>query len=155
MKRPAHAAAVLFSAMLTVGAAAAGCGSSAKSTSAPAPPVVVPGPAGAYRDINVSAGRREVTLIGAQIGPLVPLVAARSFVPTEPLASYGLDPPAARLTYDRSSGAPLTLLVGSAGFDAHFVYVMDPVGRLVYTVASDQLRAVLAQVGVTVPQPTS
>lgn len=138
-----------------LGLAGAACASSGPSAgSVPVPPLVVPGPASAYASVQISAGVRSVALNQSGWAGIAPLVAARSFSPTEALASYGLAPPAATIEYHRSAGADLTLFVGSAGFDAHFVYVMLPGKSTIYTVAADRLRSLLAEVGVVVPEPT-
>jgi len=137
---------------VALAAVTASCGSGSAPALSP-PPVLVAGRPGQFGSVTVSAGARQARLSPALVAGVVPLVAAKEFRPPEPLADYGLAPARARLTYRRAAGAPIVLLVGGPTFDDHFIYVMPPGGRLLYTVAAAQLDPVLALVGVMVPAP--
>lgn len=130
----------------------AGCGRGGPpAVSSPAPPVVVPGSPGAFTEVELEAGTRQVSLSSAEVRTIAPLLAAKGFRPVEALPEYGLDPARARLVYRRRRGSATVLLLGGTTFDDHFVYVMKPSGSSIYTVAADQLRPLLALVGVAVP----
>lgn len=154
------AGALVVTACGTSAASAPGAGSGSSGT----PAVVVPAAAHGYASVVISAGPRRATLSPGQVSDVVPLRAAKAFIPPEPLSSYGLVPPAARIVFTGSDGA-ITVIVGAPTFDSHFVYVMRSGGgsgsvaggaaNTVYTVPADQLRAVLALVGVNVPAPAS
>ena len=153
--RPLGGSASAVGAAVVLALGMSGCaGSTPSAPAAPPPPVVVPGPASAYVGVILRAGARRVELSAAQRAGIAPLVAARSFLPPEQLSAYGLDPPDAELVYESRLAPDITVEVGAPGFDAHFVYVMLPGGRSVFTVASAELRPLLALVGVSVPQPT-
>jgi len=85
---------------------------------------------------------------------VAPLLAARTFTAPEPLPDYGLDKPVATVAYVRGGQAVTTLLVGSPDFDAAGFYVREPGGPDVYLVLSDNLRPVLALVGINEPAPS-
>jgi hypothetical protein len=70
------------------------------------------------------------------------------------LVEYGLDRPQADLTYRPVNGAgPVTVDVGSANFDRHFVYLQRRGRATVYLVAADSLRPALAVVGIDLGPP--
>ena len=138
---------------LGLGLAACGGGPGAGTANPPPPPVLVKGGAASYTSVVVSAGTRAVALDRGQWSAITPLLAAKSFRPDEPLSSYGLAPPVGRLVLRTRAGATTTLVVGGPTFDNHFVYVSRPGRRLVYTVPADQVRSLLALVGVVVGPP--
>jgi len=146
-----RAAAVTAAALALCACGASGPGPPATS----APPVAVPGPASAYTSVALTAGGHEADLDQSRWSAIAPLLAARSFRPPEPLSAYGLDPPVARIVYRRPAGSELTLDIGSADFDAHFVYVKVEGSESVFSVASAQLRPLLAVVGVSISVPAS
>ncbi|HVA43436.1 MAG TPA: hypothetical protein VNF50_08140 [Acidimicrobiales bacterium] len=150
--RPARAAVTVVGLMAVVALVAASCGSAPGPASSP-PPVVVPGRASDFSTVYVEAGNRQARLSAAQTAGMVPLLAAKEFRPPEPLADYGLAPARARLVYQARGAGATVLLVGGPTFDYHFIYVMRPGGRSLYTVATGQLAPVLALVGVVAPPP--
>ena len=131
----------------------AACSSPSRTSGSPVV-VVVPGPVGAYASVTVVAGARQLTLTGDARDRVVPLVGARSFTPSEPMSTYGLDQPQAVLTYRRVDGTGVELAVGGTTFDHHFVYVQRAGQATVALVAADRLGPALAEVGITLPPPT-
>jgi hypothetical protein len=109
----------------------AACGSGPREEKPDSPPVVrvVDGD---YESVTVRSGGEARSL---PVGDLVPLLAARSFAPVEPLEEYGLDKPVARLVF-RPSGP--TVLVGGVTVDEAFRYVMVAGDEeTIHTVPSD------------------
>ena len=153
MTRRAATAVLAWVPALTLGLTACGGGHGAAVANPPPPPALVTGGPGSYISVGVSAGSRTVALNRGQWSAITPLLAAKSFRPDEPLSSYGLAPPVARLVLRSRAGTTITLVVGSPTFDNHFIYLARPGGTLVYTVAADQLRSLLALVGVVVGPP--
>jgi len=138
--------------MAVVALLAASCGSTPGPASSP-PPVVVPGRAAGFSAVYVEAGNRQTRLSAVQVAGMVPLLAAKEFRPSEPLADYGLAPARARLVYQARGAGASVLLVGGPTFDYHFIYLMRPGGQSLYTVATGQLAPILALVGVVAPPP--
>ena len=130
------------------------CHSGGAKPKADAVRTVVEGPVAKYREIVVVAGDRRVVVPNDQVSRLAPLLAARAVPAAEPLASYGLDPPRARVEYATSTGAPIVVDIGTTDFDHHFVYVVRrPDRTTIDLVPNDVLAPVLRQVGIDLPPP--
>ncbi|MCU1464020.1 MAG: hypothetical protein JWO37_4095 [Acidimicrobiales bacterium] len=114
--------------------------------------IVVAGPVGAYREIAIVAGAARALIQSDAAGPLAPLLAARTVPAAEPLASYGLDPPQARVEYATTTGDRILVEIGHTDFDHHFVYVVRPPDRAtVDLVPTSVLAPLLARVGIALP----
>ena len=136
--------------------ALAGCSThhDATPTTTTRPENVVAQGAAAFRSIAVSANGRTVTLTHDRAADVAPLLAGRVFDHPDTLATYGLDRPPARLQYTRPDSTVLVLLVGNANFDRHGVYVKRQGEPTVYLTPADQLRPVLALVGIDIAPPS-
>ena len=116
--------------------------------------VVAEGP-GAFSRISVVASTgTQAEVPPGQWGALAPLLAARRLAHPEPLASYGLDRPRARLVYRRRAGGELDVELGGPSFDARLVYARRAGDVGVYLLAADSLRTLLSLAGVALPAPT-
>lgn len=144
---------------LVLSAVAVGCRGSTSRTPDPVRTIVA-GPTGRYREIAVVARAARAVVAGGDASKLAPLLAARTIAAAEPLASYGLDPPAATLEYALAAGASemaatVVVEVGRSDFDHHFVYVVRPPDRTtIDLVPTGVLAPVLARVGITLPPPS-
>jgi uncharacterized protein DUF4340 len=128
------------------------CSAGGRSTSRV--PVVVPGRATAWTSIAVTAGTRTSELPAELKRPMAPLLASRALTRPSPLTEYGLDRPAAHVTYRAAgTGAVTTVDLGAANFDRHFVYAQRRGRATVYLVPADTLRPVLALVAIDVAPP--
>ena len=129
-------------------AACGGGGSNGSATTGDTvPPNVVPERATAWTSITVTAASgRSAELPNAMFADAAPLLTGRLFDSPEPLASYGLDAPAATIEY-RGTGRARTILVGKANFDGHGYYVQRTGDPRVFLVPADQLDPLLTLVG--------
>ena len=126
----------------------AGCG----GDDDPEPPArfddAVPEAAAAVASITVQAGGRTAEAPADLLARSAPLLAGRVFDAPEPAASYGLDAPRATLVYRLTSGGERVLRVGAENFDRRSFYVRRDGDVRVFLVPADQLRPLLALVGV-------
>ena len=83
----------------------------------------------------------------------MPLLASRVLTRPAPLSEYGLDHPAATITYTSPTGTTAEVDVGQPNFDRHFIYVQRRGRPDVYLAPADALRPALALVGVDVKPP--
>jgi hypothetical protein len=120
---------------------------------APPPADVVPDPASAFTRIVVSNGSAHAELTVAEFRGVAPLVTGRVFASKESLDAYGLAGTQARLDYFKASGESTTLRIGAPTFDAHGFYVQKAGDPRVYVVPGDNLRPLLARVGLVYPAP--
>lgn len=133
--------------LLAVAACGGGGGGATRDT---VPPNVVPEKASAWASITVAAADgRRAEVPDALFTTASPLLTGRLFDSPEPLASYGLDTPAATITYTGPSAAARTVLVGAKNFDGRGYYVRREGDPRVFLVPADQLDPLLALVGQT------
>jgi hypothetical protein len=144
----------LLASLLVLGTACSGDDRVPAATTAPVPENVVPEDAADIRRVTLAAGDKTVELTAQQHDAAAPLLTARILQDPLELSEYGLDRPVATVTYERDAGPALVVRVGSATFDARGVYVMRDGDRRVFMALAEQLRPLLALVGVRVPPPT-
>ena len=124
-------------------------------TAEQAPPPVVAGAPASYVSITISAADGTPVPIPAdQRMSVAPLLAARTFTQPGDLSVYGLDRPAARLTYTDAAGASTVVSLGGTTFDAHGVYAQQQGSSVVSVVLADDVRSVLSLVAVSLPPAT-
>jgi hypothetical protein len=142
----------LAAAAIVVAVTTAACGGgSSSSTSASDVPQVVSGKA--WPSVRVTSGTTSADIPPNTRKALVPFLASRVFTHPGPLPEYGLDHPAATLTYTSPTGTAAEVDIGQPNFDRHFVYVQRRGRPAVYLVPADTLRPVLALVGVDIKPP--
>jgi uncharacterized protein DUF4340 len=125
----------------------AGCGGSGAPATERVPANVVPERAAAWTAIRVTAAGGPTADVPAALKPkAAPLLTARLLASPEPLTSYGLDAPVATIVYEGATRTR-TVAVGDANFDGHGYYVQRQGDRRVFLVPADQLRPILALVG--------
>ncbi|MGH9184453.1 MAG: DUF4340 domain-containing protein [Acidimicrobiales bacterium] len=119
----------------------AACSRDAATPPPTGPPQLVAGPAGHW---SVAVGTVHVP--DEAVAAAVPLLSMRAFDPDEPLEGYGLDPPAATITFTRRTGGTGTveLRLGAENFDGTAYYVQRAGDDRIYLVPDDQLDPVLA-----------
>jgi hypothetical protein len=123
-----------------------GCGSGGdgSSTATTPPPNVVPERASAWTSITLTtADGRSAEIPKAMFAKASPLLTGRLFDSPEPLSSYGLDSPAATITYTGPGGRTRTVVVGTQNFDGHGYYVQRNGDPRVFLVPADQLAPLL------------
>jgi hypothetical protein len=80
--------------------------------------------------------------------------AARTVGAAEPLVSYGLDPPQARIEYATGAGELIVVEIGHTDFDHRFVYVLRrPDRATIDLIPTGVLAPLLMNVGITLPAP--
>jgi hypothetical protein len=143
-KHGGGAAAVALAVALAVVLAACGSGGDGSAaTRDTVPPNVVPERASAWTSITVtSADGRRAEVPTTMFSKASPLLTGRLFDSPEPLASYGLDAPAATIEY-RGTGRVRTISVGKVNFDGHGYYVQRKGDPRVFLVPADQLQPLL------------
>lgn len=123
---------------------ACGAGADGSSTATTLPPNVVPERATAWTAITVTAtGGRSAEVPKERFANASPLLTGRLFDSPEPLSSYGLDRPAATITYTGAGGRTRTVVVGKVNFDGHGYYVQRKGDPRVFLVPADQLEPLL------------
>jgi len=115
--------------------------------------LVADGPAGFVGISVVASGGREAALPRDEWARVAPLLAARRLDHPEPLSSYGLDQPQARLVYRPRAGGRLDVDLGAPSFDGRLLYARPARAAHVYLLAADSLRPLLALAGVVLPPP--
>jgi hypothetical protein len=111
-------------------------------------PDVVPGVAGDYDAVVVRSGGTVVEAPRPVWDEVIPMLMARRLRAPEPLASYGLDDPAARVRFARP-GADIVIDLGGPNFDRTGRYVRPAAGRQISLVLNEQLDPLLDLVGQT------
>jgi hypothetical protein len=121
-------------------AAALGCGSSS-APSAPVneiPPELVPASA-QHAVVTVTRGGASRTVPDDVVARVVPLLVRRVFEPTEPLTSYGLDKPAATVSFALPGGSTIELTIGGQDLDKSAYYVQRAGDGRVWLVLADSI----------------
>ncbi|MGI8662345.1 MAG: DUF4340 domain-containing protein [Acidimicrobiales bacterium] len=143
MSRP-HLLAVLAAIVVLV-ASACGGGDTV------APPSTLPGElvpiAAATATVTVAVGSTSSVVESAVVAKAVPLRVRRAFDAREPLASYGLDPPRATITFALGDGTTIVLDVGDDEFDQTATYVRRIGNERIWLVLDDSLRPLLGPAG--------
>ena len=94
------------------------------------PPDLVPASA-EQASVTVTRADRTTPVPADILSHVVPFLVRRVFEPTEPLSSYGLDQPVARVDFAMPDGSTITLHVGGQDFDATAYFVQrDGDGRI-------------------------
>ncbi|HVM41577.1 MAG TPA: DUF4340 domain-containing protein [Acidimicrobiia bacterium] len=119
-------------------------GGAAEATSTTGVARIVAHDAAEFERVLVVAGERRVEVPERLWGDLAPLLAARSFSPVEPLASYGLDAPEAGIVYEASAGgSDVTLEIGGTTPDGVFRYVRRAGEETIHLADADLFTPVL------------
>jgi hypothetical protein len=110
--------------LLVVLVAVAACSSSGSPSTIDneIPPDLVPASA-EQASITVTRADQTMQVPAAVVSEVVPFLVRRVFEPTEPLSSYGLDRPVARVDLAMPDGSTITLHVGGQDFDATAYFV--------------------------------
>ncbi|MBV9286118.1 MAG: DUF4340 domain-containing protein [Acidimicrobiia bacterium] len=140
---------VVFALLLTLAA----CGRGTSRSTSDKVPVVVPGASSTWTTVTVRSPASSADLPADMRSKLTPLLASRLLARPAPLSEYGLDRPQAALTYTNSTGSTAEVDIGQPNFDRHFVYAQRRGRPGVYLLPADNLRPVLALVGIDVQPP--
>lgn len=131
----------------------AACGGGSSRSTSDKVPVVVPGASSSWTTVTVRTPGSSADVPGDLRSKLTPLLATRLLDRPAPLSEYGLDHPQATLTYTSPTGSTADVDIGQPNFDRHFVYAQRRGRPGVYLLPADNLRPVLALVGIEVQPP--
>lgn len=144
MSRGIARAGLLVVVAATVVAGACSGGSSAPPTTLPGD--LVPSVA-STATVTVAAGGAPVSVPESEVAKAFPMSVRRVFDAREPLASYGLDPPVAIVTFTLADGSTVVLRVGAEEFDSSARYVRREGDERIWIVLDQSLDPILAVAG--------
>jgi hypothetical protein len=131
---------------LVLAGACAG-GSSAPPTTLPGD--LVPSVASSAAVTVTAGGAGPVSVPASEVAKAFPMLVRRVFDAREPLASYGLDPPRAVVTFTLTGGTTVVLRVGDEEFDSSARYVRRDGDERIWIVLDESLDPILAAAGIS------
>jgi len=98
----------------------------------------------AHATVTVTQGDRTASVTPDVVGHVVPFLVRRVFDATEPIESYGLDRPAALVTFVLPDGETIILSIGAQVFDKTAYYVQRSGDPRIWLVLTESITPLLS-----------